>query len=153
MFWQKEIVERGKTRGVLHGYAGMDYWVFPKKYQLDFPPFVVGRPSMDSWLIAKCRFLKIPVIDSTAVIDIVHQNHNYPQKSKPFFKQEKELNLQLAGGAINLMTLREANYVLTSNGLEKPQGSRAIFSALALIYPWRLMWLVKRKIWKLIGKG
>jgi hypothetical protein len=149
--WQINIINNAKKNGKLHGFSGMDYWVLPANAPFEIPPFIVGRPGMDSWLVYKSRFVKMPVIDSTNVIDIVHQNHDYPQKKKDFFEIEKKRNISLAGGQINMMTLREADYILTEKGLEKPKFPRAIFSKLALFYPWRFILLIKRQIRYLMG--
>jgi len=66
---------------------------------------------MDSWLIYKARTLKIPVIDVTELITIIHQTHNYPRKKKPFFEIERKRNLKLAGGFSRMCTLRDTDWV------------------------------------------
>jgi hypothetical protein len=144
--WQVKLMEQVGKNGKLHGHSAMDYWVMPCNLPIEFPPFVIGRPGTDSWLVYKLRSMKIPVIDSTNVIDIIHQNHNYPQKSNPFFAVEKANNMELAGGFMNMLTLREANWLFTEKGLIKPKFPERIFSELALFYPWRLLLLIKRKI-------
>ncbi len=149
--WQEKIIEKAHSEGKLHALSGMDYWVLPANIPFIIPSFIVGRPGMDSWLVYKSRSLKIPVIDSTAVVDIIHQNHNYPQKKKYFFEIEKKRNVELSGGIMNMFTLREASLVLTEKGLENPKFPRIIFSKLALFYPWRFLLLIKRKIRYLIG--
>jgi hypothetical protein len=150
--WQDESMQLARDKGELHPLSGMDYWVLPLSPPFKIPPFVIGRPGMDSWLVYKSRSLKIPVIDATEVINIIHQNHNYPQKKKPFFEIERKINIKLAGGFINMMTLREANFLLTKNGLEKPKFPRSIFAGLALVYPWRVFLFIKREISYLKGK-
>lgn len=143
--WQKKIIERAKTKGRLHGLSGMDYWVLPANFPFAIPAFVVGRPGMDSWLVYKSRKAGMPVIDATLIVDIVHQNHNYPQKKKDFFEAEKKMNLKLAGGFLNMMTLREANFLLAEKGLERPEFPRLLFSFFALFLPWRIFLLLKRQ--------
>ena len=144
--WEEEISRIIKEKGKFHGMAGMDYWVFPKSFDFNPPPFVIGRPGMDSWLIGQARLRKIPVIDATPVVNIVHQNHNYPQKKRKFFSVEIKRNFKLAGGYINLMTLRDADWILTEKGLKRPPFPRRIFSILSLFYPWRLLLAFKRKL-------
>ncbi len=143
--WHVKVFEKAKREGQLHGYSGMDYWMFPKKLDFKVPPFVIGRPGMDSWLVYKSRILKIPVIDATQEINIVHQNHPYPKKSQDYFKVEKNRNLKLAGGLLNGMTLRESNYLLSRGKLIKPSFPRSVFANLALFYPWKILLLFKRK--------
>jgi hypothetical protein len=149
--WEKNLRYLIKKEGKLHGFSGMDYWVLLSDCPFDIPPFVVGRPGMDSWLVYKFRSLKFPVIDATAVVDIIHQNHNYPKKNNPFFEVEKKRNLDLAGGFSNMGTLRDADRVLTPEGLQKPNFTRRIFSGLTLFYPWRFLLLLKRKWLRIFG--
>lgn len=147
--WEQKLRNRVLKEGKLHGMSGLDYWVFPRDFDFNPPPFVVGRPGMDSWLIYKSRTLKIPVIDATEVVTILHQNHNYPSKKKPYFKIEQERNLKLAGGFVNMFSLRDADWILTSEGLKRPPFPRNIFSSLSLFYPWRLLLSVKRRLQRL----
>ena len=142
----EELFEMAKKQGKLHRMSGMDYWVFPKSFPVMPPDFAVGRPGMDSWLIFESRRRKIPVIDATPVVDIIHQNHNYPAKKNTYFETEKKRNLELAGGLTNVCTLRDADWMLTSKGLERPVFWRRIFSSLTLFYPFRLLLSLKRKL-------
>lgn len=150
--WQVGLIKLAKEKGKLHGFSGMDYWVLPRNLPFTFPPFVIGRPGTDSWLVYKARSIHIPVIDATSSIMIIHQNHPYPRKREDSFIVEKEKNLRLAGGFINLLTLREADWLLTSKGLIKPLFPQRIFSELALFYPWRALVAVKRNIDRLLQK-
>lgn len=64
------------STGTLHGPGGMDYFLFPCG-MIAMPPFAIGRPSWDNWMIWQTFSKKIPVVDGTAFIPIIHQNHNY----------------------------------------------------------------------------
>jgi len=139
-------------KGKMHGLSGMDYFVFPKNYYSNMPDFSVGVSGWDSWLVYYSKVMKVPIIDSTLVATIIHQNHPPRNKKRPSYDKEEEINFKLAGGQANMMTLREADYILTKNGLEKAKFPRNIFSKLSLFYPWRLVFLIKRKIEKLIGR-
>ena len=66
-----------QTRGVLHPPDGSDYFLFPKGMVDYMLPFRVGRPGWDNWLIAKTLRRKIPVVDATERIVVLHQNHDY----------------------------------------------------------------------------
>ena len=147
--WEEELRNRISKMGKLHPLSGMDYWIFPRNFPFEIPPFVVGRPGIDSWLIFRARSLKIPVIDATELITAIHQNHNYPSKKKPFFETEKQRNLKLAGGFSNMCTLRDADWILTKEGLKKPPFPRRIFAKLTLFYPWRFLLSIKRKLQRL----
>ncbi len=150
--WKKKLLEDVKKQGKLHGLAGLDYWVFPRVFQFNPPAFIIGRPGMDSWLIFQARRLKVPVIDATEMVTIIHQNHNYPRKKSDSFGIEVQRNLDLAGGLTNTFTLRDADWALTGKGLTRPKFPKRIFSILSLFYPWQLLLSVKRKIQRLKNK-
>lgn len=148
--WEKELQERIKKEGKLHGFSGIDYFVFPRNLPHNLPSFAVGRPGWDNWLIYRIRSLKIPMIDATEVITAVHQNHDYSHSN---YKEKKRVggpefqrNINLAGGFAKMMTLRDADGVLTSQGLKRPPFPRRIFSSLSLFYPWRMILALKRKL-------
>ncbi len=151
--WQKKIMGLAKKQGKLHGLSAMDYWVLSRNIPFEFPPFVIGRIGTDSWLVYKLRSMNIPVVDATEVIDIIHQSHPYPRKVEDSFIIEEKRNIRLAGGLTNLLTLREADWLLTKQGLIRPKFPRRIFSELALFYPWRILFLLKRKINRLLKNG
>ena len=121
--WQPVLYRQIKEKGVLHPPTGMDYWIFHKNTDFKMPPFIVGRPCVDSWLVYKSRFMKIPVINSTRAITIVHQNHPTPKKLGPMADRtwllEKETNLKLGGGQANMFTLADADWILTPKALKK----------------------------------
>lgn len=147
--WEKNLRERLKKEGKLHGMSGMDYWIFTRNIQLDPPPFTEGRFTTDGWLVSKAKSYKIPVIDGTKVITLVHQNHYYPQKAKSFYETERQRNIKLAGGLSRIMTLRDADLILTKEGLKKPSLSRRIFLTLSILPFWRHLLFLKRKLQKL----
>ena len=145
--WQEKVRSSLAAGGKLHGISGIDYWVFPKDTPFDPPSFNVGRPGMDSWLVYKARLLKIPVIDATEAITIVHQNHNYPRKAMPYFEWEVEQNFSMADSLMWGMTLYDSDRVFSAEGdLKTPPFPRNIFSSLSLFYPWRLILALKRRL-------
>jgi len=148
--WENKLKNRIEKEGKLGGFSGMDYFVFPKNLPHNLPPFAVGRPGWDNWLIYHIRSLKIPMIDATEVINVLHQKHDYSHSSYGERDRvggpEEEKSLKLAGGFINMGTLRDADWVLTPHGLKKPSFSRRILASLFLFYPWRLLLSIKRKL-------
>jgi len=149
--WEREVRYMIREKGVLHGFSGIDYFVFPKNLPHNLPDFAVGRVGWDNWLIYHIRSLRIPVIDATEAITIVHQSHGFfhskfgDEKRKRIEGPELVKNIKLAGGFANMGTLREADWILTSQGFKKPPLSRRIFAKLSLFYPWRLILALKRK--------
>lgn len=135
----------------LHGYSGMDYWVFPKSTRINPPDFCVGRPGMDSWLVYNAKKINIPVIDATALIDIFHQNHGYPKLKLPYFEIECERNIALAGGRDKMLTLREADLLLTEDyQLSSPNLFRRALGFLSQFQLWMTALKYKRMVQRLI---
>lgn len=148
--WEQRLRGLVSKEGKLHGPAGMDYFVFPQNSPLNMPAFVAGRPGYDGWLLYHARSLGITTIDATKAVMILHQNHGYKHRlggEKRVLKEaEGKKNLNVAGGFLQMLTLRDTEWVLTKDGLKKPKFPRIIFSQLALFYPWRLLVLFKRKL-------
>lgn len=151
--WEEKLRNEVSKNGKLHGYSGIDYFIFPRNFPHQLPDFAVGRAGWDNWLIYHTLSLKIPVIDATEVILAVHQNHSFShscfgdEKKKRVGGPELKENFKLTGGFSNMLTIREANYILTARGLEI---NNTIFPKLALFEPWRLALGLKRKIQNLL---
>ena len=146
--WATKLREKVLKEGKPHGLSGMDYFIFPRNL-VNMPPFAVGRPAWDSWLIYDMRFRRIPVIDATEAITVIHQNHDFSHsrfgEKKRVGGPEWQRNIEIAGGLTNMMTLRDADWVLGKNGLKRPGFPMRLFSILSLCYPWRVLLAVKRK--------
>lgn len=148
--WEEKLKDQIAKSGKLHSPSGMDYCVFPRNLQHNFPPFAVGRPGWDNWLIYRVRSMKIPIIDATGMINIVHQNHDYSHSSLGEKRRvggpEFQRNIELAGGFSRMLTLRDAEWILGFDGLRRPKFFRQIFAKLSLFYSWRLILALKRKL-------
>ena len=55
----------------------IDYFAFPRGMMVDVPPFVIGRPGYDNWLLWQTRQRRIPLVDASDEAPVVHQNHDY----------------------------------------------------------------------------
>lgn len=141
--WEEKLKKKIKKEGKLHGFSGIDWFLFPKKLEIKMLPFAVGRPGWDNWLLFNLKQRKIPIIDATPFLTIIHQNHPSKYQAKDLEARE---NIMLAGGLTQMLTLREADWVLTSKGFKNPSFWRKILSKLAFFYPWRLILALKRKI-------
>ena len=120
--WEERLRRHVSDQGALHPAAGSDYFVFPRDSNLwRLPPFAVGRPVWDNWLIYRARELGVPVVDITPVVTVVHQNHDYnhvPEGSgRTWEGPEADVNRELAGGWKNVFTLVEATHVMTPGGV------------------------------------
>lgn len=87
--WESELIARKNKYGSLNAPASSDYFLYTEKTEFDdFPPFVVGRPVWDNWLIYKARKLGYPVIDATESTNVIHQNHDYKHVKMASYKWE-----------------------------------------------------------------
>ncbi len=148
--WEEELKREVELKGKLHGYSGIDYMVFPKKIDFNMPSFAIGRQGWDNWLIWKVKKLGMLVIDATEVVTAIHQNHNYAHSrygnKDRVGGPETIKNYALAGGFTNMLSIREADLVLTKNGLKKPVILRRMTTLMNKFYLWRLFLSIKRKI-------
>ncbi len=136
--WEYLFAQRS-IRGQLRGPAAMDFFIFPRLHEFGMPPFAVGRVGWDSWLVWKCRRDRVPVIDATTDIAALHQNHSYSSLARGCQHQkgpERTLNIRLAGGLANMLTLREASHELQAGRLAVPSGTRRWSARLATFSPY-----------------
>lgn len=137
--WDLRLQEQVAAQGSMHGKAGIDYFIFPKGLELCMPDFAVGRPGWDSWLIYYIRKHNIALIDATAVILAIHQNH------PPAYKQygtEAKKNKNNAGGYYKMGTIRDADWKLKKrNGF-----GRNWLGILFFLLPVRALLSVKRSL-------
>ena len=126
--WTGRLREKIRAQGTLHRPAGSDYFIFPRTCYTEVPPFAIGRAGWDNWMIYKARQERWPVIDGTASMMVVHQNHDYSHLpgSKPHYDHpESEINTRLAGGhAAIRYSLLDATAQLVDHKLIHPALSR-----------------------------
>jgi hypothetical protein len=121
--WQEHLLNDVKARGELASHYHMDYFLFPKTIPLQMPPFAVGRPCWDNWTVYRMRALKIPVIDATEKITVVHQNHSHTKVSYKLGEgwkgPEADINRELAGGDDFIFSLNDATHRWDRSGIQR----------------------------------
>ena len=117
--WEDDLRKLVHENGVLFTVYGIDYFVFPRGQYDNFPPFAVGRPSWDNWMIYNAHLRGIPVIDATKVVLCVHQNHDYLHlkdiNNRMGGGPEANMNMSLANDADHVYSLMDSNYTLTKH--------------------------------------
>src|SRR5438445_7227208 len=120
----KELLALAQSTGIQRGYHNIDYFLFPRGLYTQIPPFVIGRVGWDPWLVGKAHALGVPLVDVSDRVCAVHQNHDYsyhPQGMTGIWQdQEAKHNEELDRG-IRRMTIEDAPWRLTANGLVKNQ--------------------------------
>ena len=123
--WEEVLRTQARQDGKLDPPYAMDFFVFPRGLLGEIPPFAVGRPRWDNWILYQARSIPVPLIDATPVVMAVHQNHDHshlPQGEDSFIYGDEALaNDDLAGGALHRFQLADATHLLT------PQKLRATY--------------------------
>jgi len=120
--WDKALAQKARTDGMLHSWAGIDYFLFSRGMFTDLPPFAVGRVGWDNWTVAEARRTYRYTIDATACITAIHQNHAYSgnnagasRKTNP----EAALNNSFTKSPWLARTIQDANWRLTPEKLRR----------------------------------
>ena len=125
--WARELAARVRAEGRLFRRDALDCFAFPRACPLvELPPFAVGRPGWDNYLVYRARELRLPVIDATSAVTLVHQNHGYghvPGSTGDRWEgPEARANRALMGGTERTFDIGDATHVLTGEGLERAWG-------------------------------
>jgi len=119
--WGERLRSLARERGRVRPPQWIDFFVFPRRLlSQQVPPFAVGRPGYDNWLLWKVRSMGVPVVDVTDVVLAIHQNHDYSHhqggESGFWHGAEAQQNYALLGKG-HFATLDNATHRLTPNGL------------------------------------
>lgn len=121
--WEPRILEQVGRQGKLYPHFAIDYFVFPKGVWGEIPPLAIGRPAWDNWVIYRAHTLKIPVVDLTRMVKVVHQNHDYSHSPGGWVGamkgDESKRNIALVGEKAHAYSLLDAPYRLTSKGVKR----------------------------------
>ena len=119
--WQQQLRAAIRERGRLHGEDGIDYFVFTPGLFDPVPALLVGRASIDNWLVFKARRRWRRVVDATHTITAVHQNHDYAHhpggRFGVYHGEEAQANLAAAGGHDHLFWISDRTHRLTAAGI------------------------------------
>jgi len=135
--WDEQLNSRLAKTGKLYRPWGIDYFVFNRGLYENIPPFVIGRPAWDNWMIYRARILKIPVIDATNVITAVHQSHVYAHHvtgtDGAWRGTEGIQNRKLLGGLERAFRTYNATLVLTPEGIKRALSVKHLYHRILAI--------------------
>ncbi len=102
----------------------IDYFAFRRGlFRERIPEFVIGRPGWDNWLLWFARASGASLIDASAIVCAVHQNHDYsyhPDGEAGVWQgKEAQENYQFLEGHRKFATLENATYLLQPDGLHR----------------------------------
>jgi hypothetical protein len=119
--WAGDIRARALAENHRRNEWFIDYFAFSRwLYYKKIPPFVIGRVRWDNWLVWGAMNERGTIIDASAVVRAIHQNHNYgyhPKGEQGVWEDEyARRNFQLAGGYSYLWHIADAHKILTVEG-------------------------------------
>ncbi len=162
--WSNDMKIRVEKEGKLQSPAAMDYFVFLKYLYQDIPPFAVGRAGWDNWMIYHGMQQIWPVIDATASLMIIHQNHDYahlPDGAPHYDLEESHHNVSLGGGIRNIYDLVDVPLIFDNGNIihKKPSIVRFLRKLERIVTPtekkgrrWMIA-LILRRLQKKLSKG
>jgi hypothetical protein len=125
--WENPLRQKVWQEGRRRGRAALDFFVFSKDCYHRWLPLALGRGGFDNWLLWEARASGAAVVDVSAVVTAVHQNHTYAHLPGGFAEAHKGLeakrNCELAGGMRRMFTLDDATYLLNAQKV-RPRYSR-----------------------------
>ena len=132
-----------RRAGTLDRGRGSDYFIFRAATQFGLPPFAVGRPGWDNWMIGRSLELRLPLIDITESVTAIHQNHDYGhvlgRTTTTWEGPEATRNRALAPGIERYVhNPYNATRLLTPHGLRRARSLRhlrARFEAFVALRP------------------
>jgi hypothetical protein len=117
--WDARLRGDVQRRGKLNLPCAMDYFVYSRGLYQEVPPFAIGRFAWDNWLVYGARRQEAQVVDMTAAVTAVHQDHDHSQiagfTARGRTSPEIRRNLKLCGAACNY-SVADADWRLRPTG-------------------------------------
>lgn len=124
--WDAALRALVQQTGVQRPPVAIDYFVAPRGLTGPLPPFAVGRPAWDNWMIYRARRLRIPVVDASAAALVIHQQHRYGHVKQSVGETwngpEADRNRALLGLPTRYFSIDDATHVLTPTSLVRAPG-------------------------------
>jgi hypothetical protein len=120
--WEAKVRHQAQEANHQRPPQWIDYFAFSRGlYYKNTPPFVIGRPGWDNWLVWHARHSGARLVDATAVVQAVHQNHDYsyhPDGAAGVWQgEEAQQNYALLQNGRCFATMENATHRLTREGL------------------------------------
>jgi hypothetical protein len=136
--WPDALRERARRHGRLHEATGIDYFIFPRGQLTTMPPFPVGRALWDNWMIHQARTARVPVIDATNRVMVVHQNHDYGHvrggQRTVETGAEVRRNWEMLGPDFLQLTIDDATWLMGPHGPRPARDARHLLRRI-LVWP------------------
>ena len=124
--WETRLRDLAVRSGKQQLPYAVDYFVFPRGLYSQVPPLAIGRSYWDHWLVWKARSMKVPVVDASADVFAIHQNHDFSHHPGGLegvrLGPEARRNRALAGGQWHLYTIEHATHQLVDGSIKNKPG-------------------------------
>ena len=122
--WEDEITQLARRTNRQRPPQWIDYFVFSRGlYGDSIPPFVIGRPGWDNWLVWFAGGSGARVVDASRVVTAVHQNHDYSHhpdgETGVWQGEEAQRNYALLEKGRRYATMADATHLLEPAGLRR----------------------------------
>ncbi len=122
---EADLRRRVSVDGVVREHDWIDFFVFRRHGIGSLPPFAVGRPSWDNWMIWRARKLRLAVVDISRSALVIHQTHDYAHvkgaRGYRWAGPEGDANKALVGVGQSL-SLHDATHRLDPDRLAASRG-------------------------------
>jgi hypothetical protein len=129
--WEDYLEGLIQARGKRRGPRGLDFFVFPRGFYQELPPFVLGTAYYDNWLVWRARALGAAAVDASPLMMPIHQEHDYAHISGGYMwthtGNDARRNLELAGGPRHIYLIYDTTHRLSSTGLKLNIGTLSRF--------------------------
>ena len=120
--WENRIRRRAVAAKRQRPGNFIDYFAFRRGlFKGKLPPFAAGRPGFDNWLVWYAGAAGAAVVDVSAAVVAVHQNHDHshvPQGERGFwYGEEASRNCKFLENGKCFATIDDARYRLTRSGV------------------------------------
>lgn len=126
--WYERLSTRAAADGTARGDLCIDYFAFTRDLFETVPPFAIGRTRYDNWLIWRAAEEGAVVVDASAFVKVLHQNHDYGHMGgliKAWEGTEAKRAEELLGHWSHYHSISHASFMLTASGEPRPvQGLR-----------------------------
>ncbi len=124
--WQDRLIELADRTGERKPMNWIDYFMFSRGLFPELPPFAIGRPGYDPWLIWRAADLGAEVIDATAYLPAIHQRHDYSHvgsRAEAFTGVEAQRNAAIVDDWRHYHSIAYAHSLLDDQGRLMPAKS------------------------------
>jgi hypothetical protein len=119
--WEGRWAAAAVARSKLHSPGAIDWFVYPRGQYKDMPPFAIGRTSYDNWLLWHTVASGVPLIDATAFVTLMHQNHDYSHATVDVWDgEEARENRRWIRHWTNYYSITHATWKLGADGRVAP---------------------------------